>query len=103
MGIDSRNSAVRSQAERLAINSVVQCSAADLIKQAMVNIAARLQRENRPSRMLLQIHDELLFETPVSAIATERDMIVQEMSGAIKLSVPLKVDVGVGDNWMEAK
>ncbi|MCJ7544462.1 MAG: DNA polymerase I, partial [Phycisphaerae bacterium] len=102
-GIDSRNSAVRSQAERLAINSVVQGSAADLIKQAMVNIAARIHAEKRPSRLLLQIHDELLFETPTEAVGPERDMIVSEMSGAIQLTVPLKVDVGVGANWMEAK
>ncbi len=102
-GIDSRNSAVRSQAERLAINSVVQGSAADLIKQAMVNIAAQLRSERRPSRLLLQIHDELLFETPAEAVAAEREMIVAQMSGAIQLAVPLKVDVGVGANWMEAK
>jgi DNA polymerase-1 len=102
-GIDSRNPAVRSQAERLAINSVVQGSAADLIKQAMVNIAARLRREHRPSRLLLQIHDELLFETPADAVEAEREMIASEMSGAIELTVPLKVDVGVGRNWMEAK
>ena len=95
-GIDSRNPAVRGQAERLAINSVVQGSAADLIKQAMVNIAARIRREQRPSRLLLQIHDELLFETPAEAVEAEREMIVSEMSGAIRLTVPLKVDVGRG-------
>jgi DNA polymerase-1 len=102
-GIDSRNGAIRSLAERLAINSVVQGSAADLIKQAMVRIAARIRDEHRPSRMLLQIHDELLLEVPAAAVQAEREMVVAEMSGAIKLSVPLKVDVGVGRNWMEAK
>jgi DNA polymerase-1 len=101
--IDSRNPAKRAMAERLAINSVVQGSAADLIKQAMVNIARRIDRENRPSRMLLQIHDELVFEIPADAVQAERKMIVEEMSRAIELSVPLKVDVGVGDNWLEAK
>lgn len=102
-GIDARNPSERALAERLAINSVVQGSAADLIKQAMVNIDRRITRENRPSRMLLQIHDELLFEVPAEAIPSEQEMVVHEMSNAIKLSVPLKVEVGVGANWMDAK
>ena len=97
------NAGKRALAERLAINSVVQGSAADLIKKAMVNIADRLCRENRPSRMLLQIHDELVFEVPQEAVEQERQMIVQEMSSAIQLRVPLKVETGVGRNWMEAK
>ncbi len=101
--IDSPNPQRRAAAERLAINSVVQGSAADLIKQAMINIAARIAKENRPSRMLLQIHDELVFEIPEQDIDSEREMIVAEMTGAIELAVPLKVDVGVGSNWLEAK
>ncbi len=101
--IESSNPQTRALAERLAINSVVQGSAADLIKQAMVNIARRIDAEGRPSRMLLQIHDELVFEVPEQAVQAEREMIVHEMNSAIALSVPLKVDVGVGPNWMEAK
>jgi len=101
--IDSPNPQHRAAAERLAINSVVQGSAADLIKQAMINIAARIKRENRPLKMLLQIHDELLFELPADTVESARKMIVSQMTGAIELSVPLKVDVGVGKNWMEAK
>ncbi len=101
--IDSRNPQRRALAERLAINSVVQGSAADLIKQAMVNLARRIGLQERPSRMLLQIHDELVFECPRHAVDTERDMVVEEMSGAIELRVPLKVDTGVGENWMDAK
>jgi DNA polymerase-1 len=101
--IDSRNPQRRASAERLAINSVVQGSAADLIKQAMVNIAHRIAREERPSRMLLQIHDELVFEIPDDALESERDFIVEEMTSAIELSVPLDVEVGQGRNWMEAK
>ena len=101
--IDARNPQRRAAAERLAINSVVQGSAADLIKQAMVCIARRIRDEQRPARMLLQIHDELLFELPADAVEAEREMIVAEMAGAIQLNVPLKVDVGVGANWMEAK
>jgi DNA polymerase-1 len=82
---------------------VVQGSAADLIKRAMINISARLDAEDRPSRMLLQIHDELVFETPQGAVESDREMIVAEMCGAVELSVPLKVDVATGSNWMEAK
>jgi DNA polymerase I len=101
--IDSRNPQRRAAAERLAINSVVQGSAADLIKQAMVNIDARILREKRPSRMLLQIHDELVFEVPQDSLDEEREMIATEMTGAIKLRIPLKVDIGAGPNWMQAK
>ncbi|MBI5724915.1 MAG: DNA polymerase I [Planctomycetes bacterium] len=104
-GLDARNPSDRAASERLAINSTVQGSAADLIKRAMVNIARRIAVEKRPSRMLIQIHDELVFELPDSpdAVQAEREMIEREMTSAIKLSVPLKVDVGVGKNWMEAK
>ena len=102
-GLDARNPSQRSAAQRLAINSVVQGSAADLIKQAMINIARRIAAEGRPSRMLLQIHDELVFEIPREAVDAERKMIVEEMSGAIELRVPLKVDTGVGSSWMDAK
>jgi DNA polymerase-1 len=102
-GIDSGNSQQRALAERLAINSVVQGSAADLIKQAMVNIARRIETENHPSRMLVQIHDELLFEIPIDSVDAEREMVVSEMTGAIHLRVPLKVETGAGPNWMEAK
>ena len=101
--IDSRNPQRRAFAERLALNSVVQGSAADLIKRAMINISNRLTEEARPSRMLLQIHDELVFETPQGAVESDREMIATEMCNAIKLSVPLKVDIASGDNWMEAK
>jgi len=69
----------------------------------MVNIDTRIRQENRPSKMLLQIHDELLFEVPAAAVEPEREMIVAEMTGAIKLRVPLKVETGTGKNWMEAK
>jgi DNA polymerase-1 len=97
------NSQRRAMAERLAINSVVQGSAADLIKQAMVNISNRTRREGLAGKMLLQIHDELVFEVPQQDIETHRQMVVEEMSQAIQLTVPLKVDVGIGKNWMEAK
>jgi len=101
--ISARNAQRRAQAERLAINTVVQGSAADLIKQAMINIDARIRNEQRRSEMLLQIHDELVFETPQDCVDDDKEMIVAEMIGAIALRVPLKVDVGVGANWMDAK
>ena len=87
----------------MAINSVIQGSAADLIKLAMINVHRRIVAEGRPSRMLLQIHDELVFEVPAEAVEAEREMIVSEMTGAMALDVPLKVDTGVGENWMAAK
>ncbi len=101
--IDAQNAQHRAAAERLAINSVVQGSAADLIKCAMVNIDRRITAENRPSRLLLQIHDELLLEVPAADAEAESAMVVEEMSGAIEMSVPLKVDVGIGPNWLDAK
>jgi DNA polymerase I len=101
--IGARNAQRRAAAERLAINSVVQGSAADLIKQAMLDVDRRIRTEDRPSRMLLQIHDELVFEVPEPSLDEEREMIVAEMTGAIELAVPLKVDTGSGKNWLEAK
>jgi len=93
----------RNGAERAAINSVVQGSAADLIKQAMLNVHHRIRRENRPSKMLLQVHDELVFETSSDRVEAEAQMVREEMTGAMKLSVPLKVEVGWGKNWQEVK
>jgi DNA polymerase-1 len=101
--IQSNTQAIHNMGERMAINSVVQGSAADLIKVAMNNIHRRIQRENRPSRMLLQVHDELVFETPAAAVEAEAEMIRQEMTGAIQLAAPLKVEVGWGKNWQEVK
>jgi len=91
----------RNMAERTAINTAVQGSAADLIKVAMNNIHRRIRTESRPSRMLLQIHDELLFELPEEAVEAEAEMIRTQMARAIELSVPVKVDIKIGKNWME--
>jgi DNA polymerase-1 len=95
--------ATRNAGERMAINSVVQGSAADLMKIAMNRVYRRIRDEGRPSRILLQVHDELVFETPVSAVESESAMIRQEMAGAMQLKVPLKVDIGWGKNWQEVK
>jgi DNA polymerase-1 len=81
----------------------VQGSAADLIKLAMRRVYDRLRRENRPSRMLLQVHDELVFETPPDEVDDIVALVKQEMEHATQLSVPLVVDIGVGDNWLDTK
>jgi len=90
-------------AERTAINTVIQGSAADLVKVAMNRIWRRGRRESRPSRLLIQIHDELIFETPEKSLAEEEGWIAEEMVGAMDLRVPLKVHVASGKNWMEAE
>jgi len=89
--------------ERTAINTVIQGSAADLIKVAMNRIWRRARREKRPSRLLIQIHDELIFETPEAALASEQQWIEAEMTGAMDLKVPLRVYMAAGKNWMEAE
>jgi DNA polymerase-1 len=97
---------MRNAAERMAINSVVQGSAADLIKVAMLNVHRRLRREKRPSRMLLQVHDELVFETPQDAVESDAAIVREEMVNAgrqLNISVPLKVEMGWGKNWQEVK
>jgi DNA polymerase-1 len=94
---------MRNAAERIAINSVVQGSAADLIKEAMLRVYRRLKAEGRPSRMLLQVHDELVFETPDRAVEADAAIVREEMVGAMKLKVPLKVEVGWAKNWQEVK
>jgi DNA polymerase-1 len=103
LDIDSRNQAVRAQGERLAVNTVIQGSAADLIKTAMINLDRRIRVEGLPLRMLLQVHDELVCEGPLSEAPHLADILRETMSGAMKLRVPLKVDVAVGENWLEAK
>jgi DNA polymerase-1 len=89
--------------ERTAINTAIQGSAADLIKVAMNRIWRRIRRERRPSRLLVQIHDELLFETPRGDADAEGAWIAEEMTGAMDLKVPLKVNLATGKNWMEAE
>ncbi|NOQ41749.1 MAG: DNA polymerase I [Desulfuromusa sp.] len=100
--INSKNGAVRSYAERNAINYPIQGSAADIIKVAMVNIDRRLHAEKLQTRMLLQVHDELVFEVPENELEQVRELIRIEMETAVILDVPLKVDIGTGKNWAEA-
>lgn len=89
--------------ERTAVNTVIQGSAADLIKKAMLAIHRRLREEQHPGRMLLQIHDELVFEAPLSSIPSLVEFVRYEMQHALTLSVPLVVDVSVGWNWLETQ
>jgi DNA polymerase-1 len=97
------NWATRSLGERLAVNTVMQGTAADAIKVAMVRIHDRLRAEGRAARLVLQVHDELLLEVPETEVAAARDLVRQEMTGAYPLDPPLAVEIGVGDNWAEAK
>ncbi|MEO6209270.1 MAG: DNA polymerase I [Gemmatimonadaceae bacterium] len=98
-----RNFNVRAFGERTATNSPIQGSAADLIKIAMIHIQSLFARERVESRMLLQVHDELVFEAPPSEVEYVSSLVQQEMQEAARLSVPLVVDLGIGSNWLETK
>ncbi len=100
--INSKNGAIRSYAERNAINYPVQGSAADVIKVAMIRIDKRLREERLQTRMLLQVHDELVFEVPELELDRVIALIRQEMEHAVEMDLPLKVDVGQGANWAQA-
>ncbi|MDR1525199.1 MAG: DNA polymerase I [Tannerella sp.] len=100
--ICSSNAVVRGYAERNAINAPIQGSAADIIKVAMVNIHRRFEQERLKSRMILQVHDELNFNAYKDELETVRDIVLEEMEGAISLQVPLIADCGKGRNWFEA-
>jgi DNA polymerase-1 len=101
--VNSGTLSIRRMGERMAINSVVQGSAADLIKVAMLNIHRAILKDNRPSKLLVQVHDELVFETPAEFAEAESEFIRREMAGAMSLSVPLRVSLGSGHNWQEVK
>jgi DNA polymerase-1 len=101
--IRASNRQTRSLGERLAVNSVMQGTAADIIKVAMVNIHRRLRDEGRSARLVLQVHDELLLETPDAELSTVKELVRQEMCSAYPLDPPLAVDIGAGDDWNEAK
>ena len=101
--INSKDVQARNRAEREAMNTPLQGTAADLMKLAMVKTQARLKREKLQTRMILTVHDELVFEAPEAEIATAKEIVRAEMEGAFAMRVPLKVDLGVGQNWKEAK
>jgi DNA polymerase-1 len=99
-GINSQNFNERESAKRIAINTPLQGSAADIIKLAMIKIHEHLK--DLKSRMIIQVHDELVFEVAETEIEKVKSIVVQEMENAYPLSVHLKVDIGIGDNWAEA-
>ena len=100
--INSQNAILRGSAERNAVNAPIQGSAADIIKLAMIAIQKRLKSENKNSKMILQVHDELVFDVPKYEIDEIKILIKEEMENAFKLDVPLVVDIGIGSNWLEA-
>ena len=100
--INSANAVVRGAAERNAVNAPIQGSAADIIKVAMINIHEKLISENWGSKMLLQVHDELVFDVPKKELKELKIMVKKEMESAFKLKVPLTVDLGEGDHWLDA-
>ncbi|MFW6102499.1 MAG: DNA polymerase I [Chloroflexota bacterium] len=99
--INSSNRMVREAAERMAINAPVQGSSADIIKIAMINLHREMEKRNLKSKMLLQIHDELLFEVPEDEVEKMKSLVAELMSGAVELSVPVKIDIKLGRNWGE--
>jgi DNA polymerase-1 len=101
--VRERNFNIRAFGERVAANSPIQGSAADLIKIAMVRVAKALRKQQLESRMLLQVHDELVFEAPEKELDRLTSLVRDEMQGAATLAVPLIVDIGVGDNWLDTK
>ncbi len=100
--INSQNAIVRGGAERNAVNAPIQGSAADIIKLAMINIHKRFEKENFKSKMLLQVHDELVFDAHREELEIIKPIIKEEMENAFKMAVPLDVEIGIGQNWLEA-
>ncbi len=100
--INSKNATVRGMAERNAINAPIQGTAADIIKIAMLNVYNEMQQNDMKSKLILQVHDELIFDAQVSEVDELKEMVVDKMMNAYKLDVPLIVDTGTGSNWLEA-
>ncbi|MBR1860105.1 MAG: DNA polymerase I, partial [Selenomonadaceae bacterium] len=102
-GLESRNNNARHLAERQAMNTPIQGSAADIIKLAMIAVDNQLKNGGFTSRMLLQVHDELLLEVTKSEIEAVTDVVRREMESVAKMKVPLKVDIHFAHNWADAK
>jgi DNA polymerase-1 len=101
--LQSKNKNLREAGERLCVNTPIQGSAADIIKRAMIAISNLMRELRVKSKMILQVHDELIFEVPEGEIVLMQNAVVSLMENAVSLSVPLKVDCGVGANWWAAK
>ncbi|MGH9948558.1 MAG: DNA polymerase I [Pyrinomonadaceae bacterium] len=102
-GIKDRNFSIRSRAEREAINMPIQGTASDIVKIAMINVFNALKKEGLETRMIMQVHDELLFESPEAEVKKATEIIKREMEAAAILDVPLIAEIGSGDDWMNAK
>ena len=101
--IRSKNRMLKAMSERIAINSPIQGTAADMIKKAMIAIDRSLSKKGLESKMILQVHDELIFEARESELADLKKIVKKEMETVVKLRVPLVVDMGVGVNWYDLK
>jgi DNA polymerase-1 len=100
--INSANAVVRGFAERNAVNAPIQGSAADIIKLAMIHVQRELEHQNLASKMILQVHDELVFDVPKQEVETMKQVVKNAMENALKIGVPLDVQVEVGENWLDA-
>jgi DNA polymerase-1 len=100
--INSANATVRGFAERNAINAPVQGSSADMIKIAMINIYDSMKSQGLKSKMILQVHDELVFDTLKSEVEILKKIVEEKMKSAIPMTVPVEVDMNTGDNWLQA-
>jgi DNA polymerase-1 len=101
--LNSRNGQIRSAAERVTVNMPIQGTAADILKRAMIDLHGELARQRMKARMILTVHDELLFEAPKEEADAAAVVVREKMERAVKLDVPLDVDVGVAENWRDAK
>ena len=99
--INSQNKLEKASAERMAVNTPIQGSAADIVKQAMLDVTAALEKENLPAKLLLQVHDELIFECPTDSTTEATTCIKSAMENVVQLEVPLKVSVETGFRWGE--
>ncbi|HEY6189927.1 MAG TPA: DNA polymerase I [Pyrinomonadaceae bacterium] len=102
-GINDRNGNIRARAEREAINMPIQGTASDIVKIAMLRVDEAIKREGLKAQMLMQVHDELVVEAPAAEAERVAELVRREMESAVELDVPLTVEVGIGDNWMDAK
>jgi DNA polymerase-1 len=100
--INSANAVVRGYAERNAINAPIQGSAADVIKLAMIRVQKAMNEQKVKSKLILQVHDELVFDVPTSEIELMKKLVKTEMENAVKLVVPMEVEIGTGQNWLDA-
>ena len=100
--INSSNAIVRGHAERNAINAPIQGTAADVIKIAMIRILDEMKKKKLNSRMLLQVHDELVFDVDKNEVEVMQELVKQNMENAVKMAVPLEVEMNIGENWLQA-